>query len=370
MSTTTTKVMERPTSEELLSDCESGISGPNSTAAEATKTERRSPVECGELTTVGEEERIHQIIREKLLAGGALSASIEAVRANAFSSMTKKAKLQAFEIFAKAAEKESGCCSGANVRYAWFGASIDDIATVLSQGFLPCMIKKDGIHGHGIYLSPDHFPLESVKSAVGDENGVRHILLCRVILGKTEVVPPGSGQWLPSSGDFHSGVDDSVSPTNYIVWSTNMNTHILPLYLISFRLHSSPGGEERIGGGLGYRKPTSPWIPFTALLSALAKCLPPRTMRLIADMYRDHRERKISRRELIERMREVAGDELLAAIIKAHRTKPHHHHHPYHRRNNISEGQMQLGMLIRSKQESEQPSSSSSSSPFSLHTPY
>ncbi|VFQ91404.1 unnamed protein product [Cuscuta campestris] len=83
-------VMERPSSEEVLSDWESGISGPNSTAAEAT-AERRSPVGCGELTAVGEDERIHQIIREKLLAGGS--------RRLGRMSMTKKAKVQAFEIF-------------------------------------------------------------------------------------------------------------------------------------------------------------------------------------------------------------------------------------------------------------------------------
>lgn len=84
-----------------------------------------------------------------------------------------------------------------------------------------------------------------MESAAADENGVRHLLLCRVILGKMEVVPPGSEQWHPSSEEFDSGVDDSVSPRKYIMWSTNMNTHILPQYVVSFRVPSVKG--EQLG---------------------------------------------------------------------------------------------------------------------------
>ncbi|CAH9140352.1 unnamed protein product [Cuscuta epithymum] len=304
--------------QEVVSDCESVVSDTSTTFHEEMKDFDT------ELIRVGEDERIHSLIRQKLLAGGLgdHNTSIEAVRRNAFPSSTKKAKLQAFEIFAKAAE-ESGGDGNANVRYAWFGASVEHINTILSHGFLPSMIKN-GDHGYGIYLSPDQFPLGSVKSAVADENGVRHILLCRVILGKTEEVPRGSRQWYPTTQEFVSGVDDSASPTNYIVWSTHMNTHILPLYLISFRVSSSTSGERTDAAEFPFRKPTSPWISFPALLSALAKYLPPHTMRLISEQHKNYRERKISRHEMIQRMRRLAGDERLAAIIKAHRPNNSH----------------------------------------------
>lgn len=72
--------------------------------------------------------------------------------------------------------------------------------------------------------------------ADNDENGDQHVVLCRVILGASELVAYGSDQFHPSSEEFDTGVDDLVSPRRLIVWSTHMNTHILPLYVVSFRL--------------------------------------------------------------------------------------------------------------------------------------
>lgn len=75
----------------------------------------------------------------------------------------------------------------------------------------------------------------SVRKLGVDKDGLRHLLLCRVLLGKPEVVRPGSEQWHPSSEEFDSGMDNLTSPKKLIVWSTHMNTHILPEYVISFR---------------------------------------------------------------------------------------------------------------------------------------
>ena len=63
-------------------------------------------------------------------------------------------------------------------------------------------------------------------------------------MGNKELVHPGSEQCHPSSDEFDSGVDNLVAPKKYIVWSTHMNTHILPEYIISFRVPSSLNGEE------------------------------------------------------------------------------------------------------------------------------
>ena len=78
----------------------------------------------------------------------------------------------------------------------------------------------------------------SVKSSVVDEDGLRHLLLCRVILGKTEVVPRGSYQCRSSSQEFDSGVDDLSNPKEYVIWCNQINTHVLPEYVLSFRLPS------------------------------------------------------------------------------------------------------------------------------------
>lgn len=69
------------------------------------------------------------------------------------------------------------------------------------------------------------------------------MVLCRVILGKMELVQPGSQQWYPSSENFDSGVDDLQNPSQYIVWSMNMNTHIYPEFVVSFKSSSHAEGD-------------------------------------------------------------------------------------------------------------------------------
>lgn len=75
----------------------------------------------------------------------------------------------------------------------------------------------------------------SALCSAADESGLRHILLCRVILGKTELVSPDSKQVLPSSDKLDCGVDDPLNPRRYIILSALMNSHICPLYIVSFK---------------------------------------------------------------------------------------------------------------------------------------
>lgn len=82
-----------------------------------------------------------------------------------------------------------------------------------------------------------------MKKLSVDKDGLRHLLLCRLILGKSEVVHPGSDQCRPSSEEFDSGMDNLSSPKKYILWSTHMNTHILPEFVISFRAPSRLKGR-------------------------------------------------------------------------------------------------------------------------------
>jgi hypothetical protein len=76
-----------------------------------------------------------------------------------------------------------------------------------------------------------------------DENGVRHLVFCRVIMGNMELLRPGTRQFRPSSGDYDSGVDDIHNPRYYIVWNMNTNTHICPEYVVSFKVSSAAEGE-------------------------------------------------------------------------------------------------------------------------------
>lgn len=75
-----------------------------------------------------------------------------------------------------------------------------------------------------------------------DDDGVQHLVLCRVIMGNMELLYPGSGQFHPSSKDFDSGVDNLTKPTYYVVWRMNMSTHIYPESVVSFKVAPSPKG--------------------------------------------------------------------------------------------------------------------------------
>lgn len=76
-----------------------------------------------------------------------------------------------------------------------------------------------------------------------DENGVQHMIFCRVIMGNTEVVYPGTRQYRPSDIYSDSGVDDLQNPRFYIIWTMNMNTHIFPEFVVSFKFSSEAEGE-------------------------------------------------------------------------------------------------------------------------------
>lgn len=101
-------------------------------------------------------------------------------------------------------------------------------------------------------------------------------------------------------------------------------------------------------------RPSSPWLPFPTLISVLSKVLPPLDISLISKFYKAKKvsvcfllalhsglrvdivvcfqsfvhhllcfwqERKISRHELIQKVRQIAGDKLLISVIKSYRAK-------------------------------------------------
>ncbi|XWS69006.1 hypothetical protein CRYUN_Cryun04dG0142500 [Craigia yunnanensis] len=177
------------------------------------------------------------IIRTSLFSGIdqrlVKKTKIVAIHKNLNSSSSGKARAQSFRVFSKAVADKYG--ADANVKYAWYGASRDEICEIVMHGFSwyhKAAGNRDS-YRHCISLSPAKFSFDSVLSSEVDETGLRHLLLCCVILGKQEVVTD-SNQFYPSSPEFDSGVDDLSAPRKYIVWSAYMNSHILPCYIISF----------------------------------------------------------------------------------------------------------------------------------------
>ncbi|GKV18933.1 hypothetical protein SLEP1_g29248 [Rubroshorea leprosula] len=291
-----------------LSDCESSVSGPILDQSSVSRE--------GSFMQVSQGQRSYDLLTGKFLAGlGPLRTFVEVstVYRNVYSDVVAQGMVENFKISRKTMEKMRG--GNANVTIAWCAVRKDEISKIIQYGFSCNMPKNDGSYGQGVYLAPGDSPLECVRNAVVDEDGLRHVFLCRVILGKTEIVQPGSQQCCPSSNEFDSGVDNLLSPKKYIVWSTHMNTHILPEFILSFR---APSCLEAVSRPQVNRKmPTSPWLPFPALIASLSKFLPPSDINSLTKCHRDHKENKITRREMIQRVRQIAGDKLLVSVIKS-----------------------------------------------------
>ncbi|KAI9169401.1 hypothetical protein LWI28_011848 [Acer negundo] len=133
-------------------------------------------------------------------------------------------------------EAMSRKCGGGNnnVRPAWYGAAKDEIREILCHGF--SRIAGNGEkYGHGLHLSNSNFSIDSVLSSETDSNGLRHVLLCRVILGNVETVAAGSNQFHTSAKVYDSGVDNLAAPSRYIVRSCSMNSHIYFTEIVSFK---------------------------------------------------------------------------------------------------------------------------------------
>ncbi|ESW31530.1 hypothetical protein PHAVU_002G245700 [Phaseolus vulgaris] len=256
------------------------------------------------LMKVEKESEEYQSIENGFLKGMGFmghATTIMALHKNDISfSLARKARWDSFKIFSKAMEIK--CGGDANVRYAWYGASLDDLLEIVSAGFNGCK-NHDESHGVGIPLFSVHFSIDSAMCTVGDEHGLRHVLLCRVILGKVESVACGSKQSQPSSQQYDSGVDDILAPTKHIIWTAFMNSYIHPSYILSFKYKYSV-----ICGTL---KPQSPYVLFPNLVAGVSNNLKPEQMTTLLRSYRVYQERKISREVWIKKVRLIVGDTLL-----------------------------------------------------------
>ncbi|KAK1398740.1 Poly [ADP-ribose] polymerase [Heracleum sosnowskyi] len=270
---------------------------------------------------VGDENRDHDVIKNGLVMGmGKLGQYVRVVevRKNLFSGLSGgQGRMQNFRVFSEAVSRKNG--GDSNLKYAWYGGSKKEISDIINHGF--ACVKSPGngdLYGRGVYLSPVKFPMDSVLSSGIDNNGLRHILLCRVILGKTEQICAGSEQFHPSSEEFDTGVDNLEDPKKYIVWSCYMNSHILPHFVVSFKAPSMTGLPRSQGLAL---IPKSPYLSFPKLVSDLKTYLIPSQMALITKSYTAFLAKKITRNQLISTVRQIVGDNLLKAVIQSSRNK-------------------------------------------------
>ncbi|PKA55731.1 Inactive poly [ADP-ribose] polymerase RCD1 [Apostasia shenzhenica] len=147
--------------------------------------------------------------------------------------------------FKKQVEIVKGVRGNANVCYAWLPASKIVAQDILLRGGMTFEKSMCGTtFGLGIHLASAKNSCLCASYVDVDENGISHMILCRIILGNVELVTPRSKQFQPSNENFDSGVDDLKSPKHYVIWEMNMHSHIYPEYVVAFRLHSQARGTS------------------------------------------------------------------------------------------------------------------------------
>ncbi|XP_073220484.1 inactive poly [ADP-ribose] polymerase RCD1-like isoform X2 [Cicer arietinum] len=149
------------------------------------------------------------------------------------------------ELFQKQTEITKGIQGDANVRYAWLPCSKEELSTMMEYGLgHGGLSASKQIYGVGVHLTPITCPYVCAPFSDVDENGVKHLVLCRVIMGNMELLRLGSDQFHPSGCEYDNGVDDIESPNYYVVWNMNMNTHIYPEFVVSFKAPLDAEGKS------------------------------------------------------------------------------------------------------------------------------
>lgn len=145
-----------------------------------------------------------------------------------------------------------------------------------------------------------------------NEDGTRFLLFSRIIMGKSEVMG-STAQSYPSSPEFDSGVDSLTSPKKYMIWSTHMNTHVLPEFVVCIKtpsiLRSSKHTKMLVPLFFNSQvvhlliwyvfffyaeNPKSPWILFPVLIKSISKFLNPSQIRLIQKHYKEYQVSPLS----------------------------------------------------------------------------
>ncbi|ONK76550.1 uncharacterized protein A4U43_C03F29440 [Asparagus officinalis] len=196
----------------------------------------------GELEKLEEDSSKYKVVRDTFLKGlkkKDKTAKVTAVYSCKHSSTFGASWSRAYE---RVAEITAETKTTGNVSYGWYGSNPQRMQEISGKGFG----LEDALHGAfgcGIYFAPEEHPSLSSSFLKPDINGEYHIMLCKVTLGNTETIREGSNQYAPSEDHHDSGVNDNENPKCYVLWTKNMSAHILPQYVISFRISEKLEGN-------------------------------------------------------------------------------------------------------------------------------
>ncbi|KAL3505019.1 hypothetical protein ACH5RR_034860 [Cinchona calisaya] len=300
-----------------------GISEGSSSSVKNLEAKRRQIVgsEIGkgrweETKQLKEVEKEYLIVKNLFLSGLQMvepDATITTIHQCIRNGPMEKALYEAFMKQMEVIKKSRG---DANMAFAWYGTSAKGVECILAHGFgVPDELQPPQSHGMGVYLSPVKLPHNSAMMSEVDENGEKHVILCRVLLGKCEKIEAGSQQMLPSTMDFDTGVDNLTDPKWYVVWRTNMNTHILPEVVVSYKPVNRVQGQVTDTSSVKLVPPMP--SPFVAkLFSKLERSLPLPKVQELQTLCGSFKEGKVGKDVFMEQLRSVVGDEMLHLAIR------------------------------------------------------
>ncbi|CAN6290139.1 unnamed protein product [Urochloa humidicola] len=294
-------------------DERSGESRGSADDAAAAKR-RKAGGSWGAAARLEEGDKYYQVVSKLFLCYGmaARGAAITAVR-----KVARGARARAFQQQGQQLAAARGAAA-ATAKFAWYGASAEDAAAVVERGFATTNAPRLGArrHGNGLHLSPPQCPFSSAMLAKADGSGETHIVLCRVLMGRPEVVTAGSSQSRPSSDDYDSAVDKLENPQWYVVWSKDMNTRVLPEYVVSFRC---PKPQPIQGSSEATSKPKKPSPVgrdmFPKLLAEI-KLLVPDKCDLLQQRYSNFKMGQIKKDQFIRFLRNYIGDKVLMTVAR------------------------------------------------------
>ncbi|GAV57463.1 RST domain-containing protein [Cephalotus follicularis] len=322
---------------------------------EVCDTRDQNPIEKMHGTTAGDQWiNVHSIsvdsVRNMFVTGMSPFKGVDIFEIKPCSIPFIQTRLQLFQKQVELTKKIRG---DPNVQYAWLPVTKDALSNIMVYGLEHSGHKIKSPFGLGVavQLTPVDYPCLSARYCDDDENGLRYYFFCRVLLGKVEVVKPG--QWQPTSENFDNGVDNLRHPCQYVVWNMNLNTHIFPEYVISFKMSSSAEGAI-VGSGIisvpgniisqgpqgqlqldchpvesistsqevakipdsgTQENPRIPLMSFPMLLDALSEFVAPKEYRLMFIYFDLFRRQMLSRDDFIKSLRSIVGDTLLRSTI-------------------------------------------------------
>ncbi|KAG8074145.1 hypothetical protein GUJ93_ZPchr0006g44061 [Zizania palustris] len=264
-------------------------------------------------------DKFYQVVEKLFLSRMAPVAAARGVAITAVHKVEQGPRARAFQLQEHLLDAARGP-GGSNAKFAWYGAPAADVAAAVEHAFG----KTNGwllggrAHGDGVHLSPPQSPHASAMLTEADEKGEAHIVLCRVLMGQPEVVPTGSSQFYPSSDDYDSAVDNIEKPRWYVVWSTHMNTRILPEYVVSFKCPNLQNLQGSLGTTSKLKKP-SPSASrdmFPMLLTEIQRFVPSPKLQTLQKTYNCFKRGQMKKDQFIRFLRSFIGDRVLTTVAQ------------------------------------------------------